>query len=467
MCEHATVLSSIRISDVKRLVPRRIIKSELFVGILLIVIGSGFGYTNAQTIDADIHTETGNAINQSVLDDHWPLEHTYSKADNDVESVTYSPDGEYIVYGSSDDTVYIHSAENSELVETLTEEGVGFESVAFSADGDYLAAGNSDGLAHIYTVDDWELQQTLSEAEEGVSSVAFSPEGDYFAYGSLDAEVYVHTTEDWEHQHTLTESAFDVWDVEYSPGGEYIAYSNRHGRGFVYVHNTENGELVEELSVSGSSSHNLEFSPDGELLAYACDDGYVYIHNTDDWEVEHQLSEAGEGIGGRPRGVAFTPDGRHIAYGSHEENVYVHNAESGELLQTLTESEDRVLSVAISPGGNQIAYGSRDEHVYVHEVTVTSSKPDKQIVDDFRLYENYPNPFNPVTTIRYELPEHTGVTLEVFDITGRKVSTLVDETQRAGLHEVDFNAAQLSSGSFIYRLEAGDYVSTRQMLLIK
>jgi len=83
------------------------------------------------------------------------------------------------------------------------------------------------------------------------------------------------------------------------------------------------------------------------------------------------------------------------------------------------------------------------------------------------LSANYPNPFNPVTTIRYELPVNSNVRLEVFDILGRRVAVLVDGMIEAGIHEAAFDASTLASGVYLYRLSTADFVQTRQMVLVK
>lgn len=93
----------------------------------------------------------------------------------------------------------------------------------------------------------------------------------------------------------------------------------------------------------------------------------------------------------------------------------------------------------------------------------------------FELYQNYPNPFNPTTTIQYQIPaspksspkERTFVTLKVYDILGSEVTTLVNEEQAAGYKEVKFNASTLSSGIYIYRLTAGNFISVKKMSLTK
>ncbi len=86
---------------------------------------------------------------------------------------------------------------------------------------------------------------------------------------------------------------------------------------------------------------------------------------------------------------------------------------------------------------------------------------------EFALFQNYPNPFNPTTTIRYALPRSAKVVLVVYDILGRKAMELVNETKAAGFYEVSLNAGSLSSGTYFYRLQAGEYVETRKMVVMK
>ncbi|UCF62755.1 MAG: T9SS type A sorting domain-containing protein, partial [bacterium] len=81
--------------------------------------------------------------------------------------------------------------------------------------------------------------------------------------------------------------------------------------------------------------------------------------------------------------------------------------------------------------------------------------------------QNYPNPFNPVTTISWQLAVGRHVKLEIYNITGQRVALLVAEKQTAGLHSVVWNASNLTSGVYLYRLQAGEYVETRKMVLMK
>lgn len=86
---------------------------------------------------------------------------------------------------------------------------------------------------------------------------------------------------------------------------------------------------------------------------------------------------------------------------------------------------------------------------------------------EYALLQNFPNPFNPTTTIRWNLPETGLVILKIYDVLGREVSILVNEELSAGKHEVIFEAIQFSSGVYFYQLKAGDFIQTNKMLLLK
>ncbi len=99
--------------------------------------------------------------------------------------------------------------------------------------------------------------------------------------------------------------------------------------------------------------------------------------------------------------------------------------------------------------------------------TSSTEDPTDKPRASFRLAQNYPNPFNPTTTIGYDLPSASQVSLKVYDVVGREVATLVNEAQAAGEHTATFNGANLASGIYFYRLQAGNFVQTRKMLLVK
>jgi hypothetical protein len=85
----------------------------------------------------------------------------------------------------------------------------------------------------------------------------------------------------------------------------------------------------------------------------------------------------------------------------------------------------------------------------------------------YELSQNYPNPFNPITNIKYQIQKTGQVTLKIYDITGREIKTLVNEIKNPGSYIVTFNGTELSSGVYFYRIQSGDFVQVKKMVLIK
>jgi len=87
--------------------------------------------------------------------------------------------------------------------------------------------------------------------------------------------------------------------------------------------------------------------------------------------------------------------------------------------------------------------------------------------DTYNLAQNYPNPFNPSTTISWQSPIGSHQTLKIYDVLGNEVATLVNEYREAGRYEVTFDATQLASGIYLYKLQAGSFIETKKMILLK
>jgi hypothetical protein len=87
--------------------------------------------------------------------------------------------------------------------------------------------------------------------------------------------------------------------------------------------------------------------------------------------------------------------------------------------------------------------------------------------DQFVLAQNYPNPFNPTTTIEFALPKETHVSLEVYNVIGQRVATLVDETKPIGVYVVPFDASALASGTYFYRLTTKEVTFIKRMMILK
>ena len=109
---------------------------------------------------------------------------------------------------------------------------------------------------------------------------------------------------------------------------------------------------------------------------------------------------------------------------------------------------------------------------YIYSYRPTDVEQFESELNTYSLLNNYPNPFNPSTTIRYSIPTSEFVTLKVYDVLGNEVATLVNEEKSAGEYEVEFNShsgvdKNLVSGIYFYQLKVGNFIETKKMILIK
>ncbi len=112
--------------------------------------------------------------------------------------------------------------------------------------------------------------------------------------------------------------------------------------------------------------------------------------------------------------------------------------------------------------------GTIDDSLKVRKEPTTNVHDYTSVIpSEFKLFQNYPNPFNPLTMISYQLPVNNHVTLKVFDALGREVATLVNEIKEAGTYNVQFDGTKLSSGIYFYTLKAGNFATTKKLLLMK
>ena len=140
------------------------------------------------------------------------------------------------------------------------------------------------------------------------------------------------------------------------------------------------------------------------------------------------------------------------------------NGDSEEFIWTIlaTDGRDTVqVSTKTGPDFNPVS-----RTITLERATQTSAD-DSDLPQRFALEQNYPNPFNPATKIRYDVPNQSHVRIAIYDVLGRQVQMLVNEELNAGTHTVEFDATRLASGVYIYRMEAGSFVQTRKMMLVK
>ena len=135
--------------------------------------------------------------------------------------------------------------------------------------------------------------------------------------------------------------------------------------------------------------------------------------------------------------------------------TYFFMAKTGESLSILAEAENPPTSGVIT---GSIGWGNDD---------ITAVEKLETVPNNFSLSQNYPNPFNPTTKIEYSITEPAFVSLKVFDILGKEIASLVNDSQAAGNYRYEFDGSEHSSGTYIVQLRSGNLLETRKMLLLK
>ncbi len=168
------------------------------------------------------------------------------------------------------------------------------------------------------------------------------------------------------------------------------------------------------------------------------------------------LKKNGQGMGGG----AFSTSAAQSTYREFVANI---------LYSTGENPDSAVITAQITNGAGQTHAGSAFilDDLFYGAASADVKVAGSDVPAKFVLNQNYPNPFNPSTTIRYELPKAANVRLEIFNMLGQQVATLVDGERAAGVYTAEFNALNLSSGTYFYKLQAGGFTDVKRLMLLK
>jgi len=132
---------------------------------------------------------------------------------------------------------------------------------------------------------------------------------------------------------------------------------------------------------------------------------------------------------------------------------------------TAQDSSEECL-IRISSVENGFVFDTSDE-IFTIDIISSVNENSGKLPSEFSLYQNYPNPFNPETSIKYAVPQTSMVSIKLYDLTGQEVVTLISEVKEAGIYEINFDAGNLSSGVYLYRMIAGDFTSVKKLNVLK
>ncbi|MBL7127713.1 MAG: T9SS type A sorting domain-containing protein [Ignavibacteria bacterium] len=317
--------------------------------------------------------------------------------------------------------------------------------------------------------------------------------GDNVIAGTMNNGIYFSTNNgaSWTQSNLITE---DVWTL--AVGGNNVFAGTDHTG--VYI-STNNGSSWSQTSMTNITVNSL-FISGNDILAAAGVGGwgvFLSVNNGNSWTLigdlnigTYSVAASGNYIYAGPyyHGIYLSTDfGIHWNQTPLDNGTVVAIAVSGNNVFAGTEgygfeiSNDNGTSWTHRSEGlgsayimslciiNNYIYAGTGNGVYKRPLSeiIGINQISNEVPKHLSLSQNYPNPFNPKTNIKFDIPKNAFVTMKVFDILGREVATLVNEKLAPGTYEVDWNGSGYTSGVYFYRLEAGDFVETKKMVLIK
>ena len=354
---------------------------------------------------------------------------TFGGIDSDIgSSVQQTPDGGYIIAGATSsfgfgsyDAYLIKADSSGDSLWTRTYGGMDNDqalSVWKTTDGGFISAGTT---------------RSFGAGDFDIYLIKIDSSGD-----TLWTKTYGDTTLD--HGYSVQQTA---------DGGYIIAGNTVSGNGFYDFYLLKTDALGDSLwtrTYGGSADDAAEFvrqTLDGGFILAGYTDSYgaggsdVYIVRTNSSGDTLWTRTYGDSLSDAGKAVQQTADGGYIITGQAEPDS--------------------------APGNPDVYLIKMEEPVTgIGEPGKVSLFPKK-----FSLAQNYPNPFNPGTTIQFSLLSPGYVSLKIYNMLGEEVTTLVAEPLDSGIHKVEWNASGFASGIYLYRMQAGDFVATRKLLLLR
>jgi hypothetical protein len=387
---------------------------------------------------------------------------TFGTLDDELGScIRQTNDGGYIICGYTQinssqpyqvsDAMLIKTNSTGELIWSRTYgDGLSteFHSVVQTGDGDYISVGNTrvsgTSNTHIWILKtdqngDSLWSRIIAEPNSAATCIIEVSDTSFAITGwkkGVDQNLYIWLSEIDTNGNTLFAQTYNIRglgnSVCKSQDGGFVVSAMDNDK-IIVIKTNDSGQIQWEKYFNVTSNHYLECN-----LNITTDGGYIIISNNNDDLYLIKIDDLGNTLltgtydGYKGYSIIQTSDNGYVVIGR--------NSKTPSQLSVIKFEPDSVL-------------------------TSVRNKPVE--IDKYKLYQNHPNPANPGTTISFDLPRKSRVSLKIFSTLGQEVATLVSDRLSAGSYEYNWDAGHLASGVYLYRLEAEGFVQTRKMILMK
>lgn len=346
-----------------------------------------------------------------------------------IPSITLYTVGTYVFAGSAADSGSVHISKDSGLTWQESDPSFVQNINCFTSLGGILFAATDNGVYRSTNL-----------------GVTWLPSNNGLSFGNYDST--------YNHAPQVTRLTVKGNDIFAGTSGEGLFFSADSAANWTQIDSGLTNLAIYGLSVIDSYIFAGAFKSPGNNTGGV----YVSANNGTTW------NQSNTGLTNYMLNILYAKDS--LLFAGTNEGVFVSN-NSGSSWDIVGDKTSVSFALFVF-GPFLLSNGSSGVWRYPLSQLVTNvAIQNNQIPASFYLDQNFPNPFNPSTIITYSLPVSSDVTLKIYDLLGREITTLVNKFQTPGIHTINFNAASLSSGIYLYKLTAGKFSQTKKLILIK
>ena len=418
-----------------------------------------------------LFVQSAFAQTEELPDTVW-TKFTYPAA---VNAVKFTPDGRYLASGGSDAIPKLWDVETGELIREFQGNGWAIWGLDVNPSGNLIAVVNSISVVTVWDINTGEILKVLDEYPNQMqgleyNSLSFSNNGLYLAASIADytnsgikPAVFIWSTETWE-VIGKAENLLNPFHVTFSPDDAILAVSNivdGHERKTVGLYEVPSLNRIGGTEYISTTVNQSSFSPDGNYIAGALTVIPNKIWNTSDWKFSREL-------GKNSYSITFSNDNKFIITGGGQptdRHVQIWNNENGELIYTYPKS-NIPNSLDVSPNNKLIAASLMTSGIIVYYAkwNPTSVKENPVLVTEPLIF---PNPASRTVNIEFELLIPSEISIGIYDINSRKISSIYDGFLEPGIQNFEWNISRVPSGSYFAHITKGGITFTVKIIVNK